>query len=398
MLKRVSYIVLGILILMCLGTIYSWSVFKGPISISLSSNGETISSLQSNLPFMVFLLAYAFSMPFAGMYIEKLGPRLITIIGGIIFSSGWIISSFLSNIFLITLAYGLLGGMGVGIIYGAPVAVSAKWFPKKKGLAVGLTLLGFGLSPFVTARLAKYLLNIYNNNVFMTFRVLGIAFLIIILILGSFLKFPEKTENSKEEEDKLSLNVKEMMKTGQFKGLWFCFLLGTLIGLMIIGISSPAGMELVNLDSNKAAFMVSFFAIFNGIGRPLFGLLTDKFTAKKSALISYLMIIIASLMIIFKGHNFIVFSLAFSIFWLNLGGWLAIVPAATNNLFGHKHYSKNYGIVFTAYGIGALLGGFISGEIRDIFGSYIYIFYPVIVFAVIGIIVSQISLHRIIKR
>src|SRR6056297_2940823 len=154
---------------------------------------------------MAFLVFYAIAMPFAGKLIDKHGPRFMTIVGGLFISVGWFISGFTTNITILTITYGVIGGMGVGIAYGAPMAVAAKWFPEKKGLAVGLTLGGFGLSPFITAPAASWL--IINYGPFNSFKILGIIFAVIITLLALPLKFPKKT--SSENLDEIELKEKK---------------------------------------------------------------------------------------------------------------------------------------------------------------------------------------------
>ena len=384
------YIPLGLIIFMCMGTIYSWSVFRKPLESVFE-----ISATLSGMPYMLFLVFYALSMPVAGGFIDKLGPRVITIIGGLVISLGWFLSSFATNIYFLMLTYGVLAGVGVGIAYGAPMAVAAKWFPEKKGLAVGLTLGGFGLSPFVTAPLANKLVE--SIGPFETFKILGIAFGVIITLLALPLKFPKRHEKNDFDTKSTEVNIKtkDMLKTKSFYGLWSVYTIGTLVGLMAIGISSPVAEEIIKLDSQKAAMMVSFFALFNGVGRPIFGSLTDKFSPKKTAIFFFFFIIFISLIMLYvsKGQT-ILYGLAFAIFWLNLGGWLAIAPTATGQFFGSKYYSKNYGYLFTAYGAGAVLGNVLSGKIRDVFGSYRYVFYPTIAFAILGIIISIIYVKK----
>ena len=164
--------------------------------------------------------------------------------------------------------------------------------------------------------------------------------------------------------------------------------------LTVIGITSPFAQEVVELSAISAALSASIFGIFNGIGRPLFGALTDKFGPKRSAVLSFILIIIASLLVLTTGSSPAVFYATCAIFWMLLGGWLAIAPAATGAYFGLKHYSKNYGFMFTAYGIGALIGMPISGGLKDAFGNYIYTFYPIMGLAVIGIIVALFTLKK----
>ncbi|ADO82578.1 L-lactate MFS transporter [Ilyobacter polytropus] len=388
--KREFYIVSGLVMFLCMGTIYSWSVFQKPLVEALKlTYGKNISPTMASMPYTVFLFCYAFSMPVAGRFIKKVNPKALAIGGSLAISFAWILAGFADSIHFIIATYGIIGGIGVGIVYGIPMAVVTEWFPDKKGFAVGLTLLGFGLSPFITAPLANKLIQTFG--VFPSFKILGVSFAVILSLLSLTLKFPDKKEDNKTISDNIMLELtpREMMKTTTFYTMWCCFVIGTFSGLMIIGLSSTYAQEIVNLNPAKAAMFTSFFAIFNGIGRPIFGALTDKLGTKKTITLSYLLIITAGVLsLLFKGNIFI-FGLSFAIMWLNLGGWLAIVPASTVNLFGKSHYSANYGILFTAYGIGALSQGFVGGYIDEAFGSYFYIFYPVIAACVIGLIISN---------
>lgn len=176
---------LGMIILLCLGNLYTWSVFRKPLEDELG-----ITATQSLLPYTVSLIFYALLMPIAGFYIPRLGLRPIAALGGIIVGLGYTLSSLASNVEMMILTYGVLTGTGVGIAYGVPMAVVARWFPDKRGLAVGLTIIGFGLSPLLTAPLANRLIAAYGMQP--TLRILGIAFMIIILAIATLLKPPPK--------------------------------------------------------------------------------------------------------------------------------------------------------------------------------------------------------------
>jgi MFS family permease len=187
----------------------------------------------------------------------------------------------------------------------------------------------------------------------------------------------------------VDLETSTMLRTSTFYALWFCFIIGTLSGLMAIGIASPVGQEVIKLAPTTAAMAVSIFAVFNGIGRPMFGWITDRLSPKYSAVISFVIIFLASIgMLSASEGKVVLYMICFVGFWLTLGGWLAIAPASTATFFGTKSYAKNYGVVFTAYGVGAILGTLISGRLRDIFGSYVYAFYPTAALAIVGVIVT----------
>ena len=184
-----------------------------------------------------------------------------------------------------------------------------------------------------------------------------------------------------------------MLRTGTFYALWGTFTIGSLAGLMAIGITKPVGMEVAGISPGFGTLSLSIFALFNGAGRPLFGWLADSLSPRHTAILSFLLIFLASAVFYLWGQgNVALYFVAFSILWLNLGGWLAIAPTATATFFGKRFYAKNYGVVFTAYGVGAILGGILSGAIRDATGGYLPVFLPVMGLALLGAIVAAAAL------
>lgn len=384
---------LGMSVLLCLGTVYSWSIFRKPLEAELN-----LSATQSLLPYTVALVFYAASMPIAGFYIPRVGTRIMTAIGGIIVGLGYILASFASQIETIILTYGVIAGTGVGIAYGVPMAVVARWFPDKKGLAVGLTIIGFGLSPLITAPLANQLISEYSVRP--TLRFLGIIFTIIILVIAIALKMPPQDWHpqqnlGRQKSDLTRIYPVNMLKSRSFYGLWLCYAIGALIGLSAIGISSPVAEEIIQIESGLAASSVALFALFNGISRPLFGWLSDRIPPHYLAIGAYTLILIGCLLMIKAQEGAVTsYLIAFCLFWFCLGGWLALAPTTTLRFFNPDHYAQNYGIVFTAYGVGALIGTLITGRIRDWFGSYTYAFYLLALLAIIGIILASFLLKR----
>lgn len=369
--------------MLCLGTVYSYSVFRKSIE-----NYFLAGSTESGLPYMVALAFYAIFMWLTGKFIGKFKPSLIVFVGGIIVALSWIASSFATNILFLTLSYGVLGGAGAGIIYGVPMAVVAKWFPAKKGLVVGIVLMGFGLSPILTAPLAGFM--VQNYGLQDTFMILGLVFGLIISILSMVFKFPQSTYNSllsyNNHED---LSQQEMIREKSFFALYFNFILGSMIGLMIIGLTGIIGIDLVGIKAENISWYIAFFAIFNGVGRPFFGWVNDKFSVRTAMLLSYGLIVVAAVLgALAQTGDSLIYVLAFSLFWFNLGGWLAIAPAATMKLYGMKNYSANYGVVFTGYGIGAILGVATSGIIIDLYHNYQIIFQYILILALLGFILT----------
>jgi len=128
------------------------------------------------------------------------------------------------------------------------------------------------------------------------------------------------------------------------------------------------------------------FALANGLGRPIFGSLTDKLNPRNTALVTYVLIIAACLLLYTNYASQTAYTIGFMLLWGCLGGWLAIGTAATANYFGIKDYSKNYGLVFTAYGIEAVVGGIVSAQAKDLLGAYQPFFLIVAALAVVGMI------------
>jgi len=391
---RWMLVILGMVINLCLGSIYSWSVFVKPLTDYFTGTlGQQVTASDILLPFSVFLAFFAIAMPFTGKYIEQYGPRNVTIVGGILTGLGWLLASFANSVPMLYVMYGIIGGVGVGIAYGVPVAVSARWFPDRRGLAVGLTVLGFGFSALITANLAGYFIGAYG--VMNTFRIFGVAMIILTILLALPLKFPKTGWKPAGwippapvagQQVTSEFNRSQMLKTSSFYALWACYFIGCLAGLMAISIAKPVGTD-VGIETGLATMLVGFFAVFNGGGRPVFGALTDKFTPRNAAMVSFVLIALASLMM-WQIQSVLVYIIAFAVLWGCLGGWLAIAPTTTGSYFGTGDYPRCYGVVFLAYGAGAIAGPQLAGFIKTSTGSYIGVFPYVLALAIIGIVIA----------
>jgi MFS family permease len=388
-------IVCGLVINLCLGTIYSWSVFVNPLADYFTKDlGQAVTANDVLMPFSLFLAVFAITMALTGTYVERRGPREVTITGCILTGLGWLLASMVTSITMLSILFGVIGGIGVGIVYGATVAIAARWFPDRRGLAVGISVFGVGLSAFITANLAGYFISAYG--VMTTFRIFGIGIILITVPLALPLTFPplgwkpagwNPPDPQKGEQVICECTRSEMVKSPAFYGLWICFFIGSIAGLMAISISQPVGTELIYIAAGLATALVGFFAIFNGCGRPVFGYLTDQLDPGKTAMISFLLIALASLLMwqvpVFWGYI-----IAFAVLWGCLGGWLAIAPTATAWYFGTDDYPRCYGVVFLAYGAGAIAGPQLAGFIRTTTGSYLGVFPCVLSLAIIGFIIA----------
>ena len=259
--------------------------------------------------------------------------------------------------------------------------IITKQFPDKKGLYLGIVLLGFGLSPLISAPILQGLITQFDLH--STFLMMSGFSLVALLLLSLF--FSKYT--TKESNDRLE-PFKETLKKPQFKLLYGVFFIGTFIGLTVIGFSSIYAFEVFNYSLREAAFFVSLFAIFNGMGRVVFGYLTDKFSLHNIMFLSFGLLLITSIVIVFFSNSLGVFIVSFSLIWMNLGGWLAIAPAATSKLFGQQSYTRNYGVLFSAYGMSAILGVYIAGLFSDLLGGYGPTFILFALLALLGMVMT----------
>jgi len=355
--KRWSYVVLGFIINLCLGTVYSWSAFR-PF---LHKEPYRLSPAESIMPFSLFLLVFGLTMPFSGLWIRKTGVRKPAIIGGFLTGLGYISCSLvgfssLNPAFTLSVLYGVVAGLGVGIAYNVPITVSSTWIPDNRGLAVGLTVMGFGLSALITAPIATILLETLGLSG--AFLALGAAFLSILTVLGSFMKYPSqelsKASKAVSQTSIPSLTLREALKTPSFYSAWLIYFIGAGVGLMIIGSLKPIGLTLTRLEDAAATFVVSLLAVANASGRPLMGKIADILTPKKTIILMFLLDILTLTLILPLADNLYVLIAATVIVGVVFGGFLAVMPLITANFYGPLHLSSNYGALFTAYGFGGL--------------------------------------------
>ncbi|MEO0068924.1 MAG: OFA family MFS transporter [candidate division WOR-3 bacterium] len=372
MFNRWLIVVGALLIQLCLGAIYAWSVFRKPLESTLN-----ITSTQASLPFSFVLVFFALATVIGGRLQDRFGPRIVAIIGGFLLALGMILASFAQNIAMLVIAYGVISGIGIGFAYVCPISAGVKWFPDKRGLITGLAVAGFGAGALIVGPLARAMID--SIGAFATFRYLGIAYFILIFIGALILRNPPSgykplgwnpPQPAAGTTVRTDFSAGQMLKTAQFWLIWLTYFAGCAAGLMIIGQTSPIAQELARFSKETAALGVSILAIFNALGRIFWGRISDTIGRTRALLLMFLINAVA----IF-GY-FLIPSIPF-IFWIGIalvgssfGGYLAIYPAVTADFYGTKYSGINYGLVFTAYGIGGLLSNIFAPRIKEITGNY----------------------------
>lgn len=395
----------GLITTICLGSIYAYSVIRVPLEELFTAPpprgyGLNVTSTEMQLPYLILLLLDAIMKPVAGKFINTYGVRIVALSGAILFGLAWLLSPLANSPLTLVFIYGIIGGLGVGLAALCPVAVAASWFPDKRGLAVGVTLIGLGSSAAIIGPLVDILAAGFGVKAM--FWIIGTIFLILMVSSALLMRLPPDgwmpsgwELRTREENIRPGLRTGEVVKTRVFYSLWICYTIGALAGLMAIGVSKQVGFEVAEaagIDRERISptltALVSFFAICNGLGRPLFGWITDKLGPRGAAVISFASILTVSLAIYAMPSSIPVYILTFAVLWLNLGGWLAIAPTATAQFFGMNNYAQNYGVVFTAYGAGALIGNLLAGQIKDILGSYLLVFPIIAILSILGMITA----------
>ena len=373
-------IVLGtIIVQMGLGTIYTWSLFNQPL---VDHFGWQLNSVA--ITFSITSFALAISTLFAGKLQDRWGIRRLIATAGIVLGAGLIISSQVSALWMLYIMAGVVVGFADGTAYITSLSNIIKWFPEKKGLISGISVGAYGTGSL----LFKYINGslIQNVGVSHTFLYWGIIVMIMV-VGGSFLVREAKVTNqavSVQGIQTKDYTVKEMLKTKEVYLLFVMFFTACMSGLYLIGIVKDIGVSLAGLDVATAANAVALVAIFNTVGRIILGALSDKVGRLKVVAGALLVTAAAVSVLSFVHLNYGLFFACVAGIAFCFGGNITIFPAIVADFFGLKNQSKNYGIVYQGFGIGALSGSFIAAAL----GGFVPTFTFIAVLSIISVVIA----------
>lgn len=391
----------AILIQLALGAIYAWSVFTP--KLTAVDGAYQFTAGQTAWIFSAGLFVFALVMIWAGRKLASIGPQKLAMAGGIVLGLGYILAGFFGDSFIAQLILiGIVGGAGIGLAYVVPIAVGVKWFPDRKGMLTGLAVAGFGFGATIWVKWAGSwgggLLNNFEmfglDSVRSVFILYGIIFALMVLLGSLVMKDPPEgwlpegytppTASAAKGTGQINFDSNEMLKTPQFYMLFITFVFSALAGLMVIyciklfGIDALTYSKLGSLDITNPDFestknwasaiagtAMATYAILNGLGRIVWGVVSDKIGRKMSI---FLMCLIQGVIMLFLfqlGSGTTTFIIAAAIIGFNFGGNFALFPAATADFFGNKSVGKNYGLVFFAYGIAGIVGPQLAGVFKD---------------------------------
>ncbi|MBD3346021.1 MAG: MFS transporter [Chitinivibrionales bacterium] len=389
--NRWLVVVGAVLVQLCLGAIYAWSVFTKKITVPLAEGGEYgFSATQAAWIFSAGLATFAIVMVLVGPWAKK-EPRKATMLGGFVLGLGYILGGFFGSSFAAQfICIGVIGGAGIGIAYVVPIAVGLKWFPDKKGMIAGLGVAGFGFGATIWVKLAgSWFGGLLNTTSFFglpgvqsVFLIYGIIFALVVLIGSLVMIDPpegylptgwEPPSAASGKPGTVDMTSKEMLGTPQYYMLLLMFTGSGLAGLMVIycirlfGIDAlqASGVATAQSAATIAGTAMAWYAIFNGLGRIVWGTVSDKIGRKMALFAMCLLQGIIMLLFLKMGGTVIGLIVGASVIGFNFGGNFSLFPTATSDFFGTKNLGPNYGWVFLAYAIAGIAGPQVAGFFKD---------------------------------
>jgi OFA family oxalate/formate antiporter-like MFS transporter len=360
----------GLGINLVLGVLYSWSV----VSKKIPADWHW-SEADRSLPYAVACLTFSLAMVPAGRMQDRIGPRVVATIGGLLMGAGMIVASLGTTPIMYTLGFGLLVGLGMGFGYSSTTPPAIKWFPASRiGLVAGLVVGGFGLASAYIAPLAEALINAHGVPTTMLW--LGLGVLVVVMVLAQGLKVPPAgyvpsgsvASTPAAAKRKIDFTPAEVLRTWQFYVLWFMFACGAGAGLMII--SKLATMVSVQAGLKLGFVLVACLAVGNGGGRVLAGVVSDKIGRRATMFICFVLQAISILLLSQATKENVlgttpVLILLSALTGANYGANLALFPSVTKDFYGLKNFGVNYGLVFTSWGLGGFMLSYLAGKVYD---------------------------------
>jgi OFA family oxalate/formate antiporter-like MFS transporter len=361
----------GVFFQIALGAVYAWSVFRAPLAKQF---GWSISEITLTFTISIFVLGFAAF--FGGLWLNRKGPRIVALTGGVLYGLGVFLASFTQSIFWLYLSYGVIGGIGLGLGYIVPVAVLVKWFPDRRGLITGIAVGGFGAGALITAPVATRL--IQSVGVLSTFAYLGIAYLVVTIIAGSFMQNPpdgwkpegwSPTASQASQRAGHDFVLSEALKTWQWWALWLLLFLNTCAGISVISQEAPIFQELTGATAIVAAGMVGLASIGNAVGRVFWAWVSDLITRRAT----FATMFVLQVLLFWFLPNITTVSLMTIVTFVVLmcyGGGFGTMPAFTADYFGPKNVGPIYGLMLTAWSFASAVGPLVMAHMRETAGSY----------------------------
>ena len=401
---RWRYAATAVFMQVLLGVIYSWSIFRGPLAQLYGwSKAETIA------PYRYSLLAFAAGMILAGIWQDRKGPRVVASAGGFLLGTGCLLAAWIGDTVAgLVFAYGIVAGFGVGFAYVTPIATCIKWFPDKRGMIVGLAVMGFGVGPLLFGPLLESLIGAdaasLGSTIPRTFLILSGIFYVGVIGAAQIYRVPPpgwrppQWTSASARAAAVETGPRKMIATWQFYALWVLYFLGTSVGLTAIGEATPLLREMASSTAiMSAGTALGVMSIFNGLGRLGWGSVSDRFGRKAATLGMCVVSAAACLVFLRTASTFMPLLAGLCLVAFSYGGYLALMPSFTADFYGPRNVGANYGLLFTAWGIcGFVVPGYFAGIMDkakaagNLAAGYQEVYWTLAILAMLGAVVSAI--------
>jgi MFS family permease len=392
--KRWRILIASCLINLCLGSIYAWSVFAASMT-EYFNNVLNLGVTSGDLA-IVYTIANSvgpITMISGGWFNDRLGPKMVIGLGGIMFGGGMILSGFATSVGFLIVSYGLIAGLGLGMAYGSTISTCVKYFPDKRGIIGGITTAVYGMSSVILPPIVTIIVN--KSDATVAFKVIGAVFLVIILVCTIFLEqcpdgyLPKGYTPPAAVASKKSMDWKEMMSTPVFYVMLFLLTCGAFSGMMVISQASSIAQVMVGMTAIAASTAVSVLALFNAAGRILAGYISDKIGRINTLMVACILSIVGLLCLYMSGvGTTAIFYVGISIVGISFGSFMGVFPGFTADQFGAKHNSVNYGIMFIGFAVAGYFGPQIMRNVYASQGAYQNAFLIACGLSVAGIVLT----------
>jgi OFA family oxalate/formate antiporter-like MFS transporter len=362
----------GVSMNLALGTLYAWSVFVAPLEKQFGWKRA-----DTSLVFTIAVVVFALSFVVAGRIQDKIGPLFCSLVGGILVSLGFFLCSYTTSLTHLYVCFGVIGGLGNGFGYATPIPVMAKWFPDKRGLAVGLAVGGYGAGSAIFGPLSQLRL-IPAYGLAATFQILGVVFLVMTVVGALLLKNPPAGYNppgwtstaGASKSISGDFSPSEVLATPAFYFMWVAYALGCSAGLMVISQLVPFATSAGIAAATLSTMTLVVGACGNASGRILSAWMSDKL-GRINVLRTMIAISMISVPLLYAvGSNVgLLYLLVFVVYWC-YGTQLSVNGAAAADFWGTKNAGINYGMLFTAWGVAGIIGPRIGGVLYDKYHNY----------------------------
>jgi OFA family oxalate/formate antiporter-like MFS transporter len=380
----------GLMMNIALGTLYAWSIFVAPLEKEFGWKRA-----DTSMVFTIAVVVFALTFIVAGRLQDKFGPFWVSLTGGVLVSLGFYLCAFTHSLTYLYICFGVIGGLGNGFGYATPIPVMAKWFPDKRGLAVGLAVGGYGGGSALFGPLANLKL-IPAYGVHTTFQILGVIFLVMTVIGAFLLKNPPvgykpagwtpAPATAKAAATTQEFTPGEVLRTPTFYFMWVAYALGTSAGLMVISQLVPFAKS-VHISSAALATMgLVVGAVGNASGRILSGWMSDGLGRLNVLRLMIGLSMISMPVLYLVGGNVAgLYIMVFIVYWC-YGTQLSVNASTTSDFWGTKNAGMNYGMLFTAWGVAGIIGPRIGGVLFDKYKNYQMAFYLAGVLAAVALV------------